>query len=85
MVRAGMSHLPLFPHAGTLPDVGTWRPLVLAWAMPIHKSQRQRIENVKFDLRRVSEKGQSYVALSRVAFLEGFEDLGFEPKKVRVL
>ena len=80
-----MSHLLLFPHAGMLPDVGTWIPLVLSWAMSIHKSQRQRIEHVKFDLRRVSEKGQSYVALSRAALLEGFEDLGFEPKKVRVL
>ena len=58
---------------------------MLAWAMPIHKSQRQTIEHVKFDLRMVSEKGQSYVALSRAAFLEGFEDLGFEQKKVRVL
>ena len=54
---AGVSHLVLFPHAGTLPDVGTWIPLVLAWAMPIHKSQRQTIEHVKLDLRRVSEKG----------------------------
>ena len=64
-----MSHLLLFPHAGTLPDVGTRIPLVLSWVMPIHKSQRQTIEHVRIDLRRVSEKGQSYVALSRVAFL----------------
>ena len=80
-----MSHLLLFPHAGMLPDVETWIPLVLAWVMPIHKSQRQTIGHVKSDLRRVSEKGQSYVALSRAAFLEGFEDLGFEPKKVCAL
>ena len=64
-----MSHLLFFPHAGTLPAVGTWIPLVLSWAMPMHKSQSQTIEHVKFDLRRVSEKGQSYVALSRVAFM----------------
>ena len=68
-MRAGMSHLLFFPHAGTLPDVGTWIPLVLSWAMPMHKSERQTIEHVKIDLRRVSEKGQGYGALSRVAFL----------------
>ena len=58
-------------------------PLVLAWAMSIHKSQGQTIEHVKIDLRSVFEKGQSYVALSRAASLEGLQVLGFDPKKVR--
>ena len=53
--------------------------------MSIHKSQGQTIQHVKIDLRSVFEKGQSYVALSCAAFLVGFEDLGFEPKKVCAL
>ena len=58
-------------------------PLVIAWAMSIHKSQGQMIEQVKIDLRSVFEKGQSYVALSRTASLEGLQILGSTPKKVR--
>ncbi|KAI0685884.1 hypothetical protein C8T65DRAFT_553671, partial [Cerioporus squamosus] len=34
-------------------------PLVLAWAMSIHKSKGQTIQNVQVDLRSIFEKGQS--------------------------
>lgn len=33
-------------------------PLILAWAMTIHKSQGQTIERVKVDMKRIFEKGQ---------------------------
>lgn len=57
-------------------------PLILAWALSIHKSQGQTLERVKVDLRRVFEKGQVYVALSRATCQEGLEVNGFDPKKV---
>ena len=57
-------------------------PLILAWALSIHKSQGQTIQRVKVDLGRVFEKGQSYVALSRAATMEGLQVLRFDPRKV---
>ena len=58
-------------------------PLILAWALSVHKSQGQTLERVKIDLARTFEKGQAYVALSRATSLEGLQVLHFDPVKVR--
>lgn len=57
-------------------------PLILAWALSIHKAQGQTLERVKVDLGRVFEKGQAYVALSRATCQEGLQILRFDPVKV---
>jgi ATP-dependent DNA helicase PIF1 len=57
-------------------------PLILAWSLSIHKAQGQTLPRVKVDLRKVFEKGQAYVALSRATCQEGLQVLNFDKRKV---
>ena len=67
---------------GEVQAVRSQIPLILAWALSIHKAQGQTLERVKVDLGKIFEKGQAYVALSRATCQEGLQITRFDPKKV---
>lgn len=55
-------------------------PLLLAYSITIHRSQGQTLNQASIILdENVWEKGQGYVALSRLKFLEGLYLLKFDP------
>ena len=59
-------------------------PLVLSYAMSIHKAQGQTIRHLLVDFKSIFETGQAYVALSRCVSLENLQVLNFSIDKVKV-
>lgn len=59
-------------------------PLILAWAITIHKSQGATLDKARMNLGNdIFAEGQMYVALSRVKSLEGIYLTGFNPRRIR--
>ena len=60
-------------------------PLILSWAITIHKAQGMSIELAEIDIgNNIFAAGQTYVALSRVVSLEGLYLRNFDYTKIRV-
>ena len=59
-------------------------PLILAWAVTIHKSQGSTLKSAEIDIgSSVFAEGQTYVALSRVKSLEGLYLKTFNPQRIK--
>lgn len=54
-------------------------PLILAWAVTIHKAQGATLDLVDVDLQGCFDVGQAYVACSRATSLEGLKVSNFSP------
>lgn len=57
-------------------------PLMVLYALTIHKSQGQSIPYVVVDFRRIFESGHAYVALSRAINRDGLQIVSFNPRKI---
>ena len=69
-----------------IPGIGVSQlPLILAWALTIHKAQGATLEVAEIDAgSSIFECGQTYVALSRVKSLEGLYLTSYDAKKIRI-
>ena len=69
-----------------IPGIGVSQiPLILSWAITIHKSQGATLDRCIIDIGSgVFEAGQSYVALSRVKSLEGLSIMSYDVSRILV-
>lgn len=58
-------------------------PLVLGYAISIHRSQGMTLDRVQMKLANVWECGQAYVALSRASTAAGLYLVNYDPRKIR--
>lgn len=59
-------------------------PLILSWALSIHKAQGQTLDRLIVDLQNTFETGQAYVAVSRATSYDRLQVIGFKETMARV-
>jgi len=69
-----------------IPGIGISQiPLILSWALTIHKSQGATLDAAEIDVGSgIFECGQTYVALSRVKSLDGLYLTSFDATRIRI-
>jgi ATP-dependent DNA helicase PIF1 len=69
-----------------IPGIGVSQvPLILAWALTIHKSQGSTLDSAEIDVGSgIFQCGQTYVALSRVKSLEGLFLTSYDYRRIMV-
>ena len=69
-----------------IPGIGVSQvPLILAWALTIHKCQGATLDTAEIDVGSgIFECGQTYVALSRVKSLDGLYLTSFDASRIRI-
>ena len=77
--------IPHFWQSEEYPTIAVGQyPLILAWALTIHKIQGATMKLAEIDIgSSIFEYGQTYVALSRIQSLDGLYLSAFHPQKIR--